>query len=108
MGLIESFYKINFLKIMFKGKGYYIYKNKRNTVAAQLNYSHCTYIYVPFLHLKFISKTKILLYGLNWCDLKYISWGFRSYRVLNIFTGRGIRFSKQIILKKIGKISSYH
>jgi hypothetical protein len=28
-------------------------------------------------------------------------------RPINIFTGRGVRFSRQIIYKKVGKVSSY-
>jgi len=28
-------------------------------------------------------------------------------RPINIFTGRGVRFAKQIIYKKAGKVSSY-
>jgi hypothetical protein len=33
--------------------------------------------------------------------------GIKSMRPINIFTGRGVRFSRQIIYKKVGKVSSY-
>jgi hypothetical protein len=32
---------------------------------------------------------------------------FKQARPINIFTGKGIRFTKQIIYKKTGKVSSY-
>lgn len=99
--------KVFFLKLKFKGKGYYIYKNARSTVATQLGYSHINVVYSYFLNVKFLSKTSILLFGVNKFNLA--KWGrtFYSLRPINIFTSKGIRFNKQIIYKKTGKISSY-
>ena len=42
---LNIFFKVNFKKLKFKGKGYYIYKNSRNTIAPQFGYSHRIYIY---------------------------------------------------------------
>lgn len=99
--------KIFFLKLKFKGKGYYIYKNARSTVATQLGYSHINVVYSFFLKVKFLSKTSIFLFGVNKFNLH--KWGrtFYALRPINIFTSKGIRFTKQIIYKKTGKISSY-
>ena len=36
---LHAFYKPAFKKIKFRGKGYYIYKNIRNTIAPQLSES---------------------------------------------------------------------
>jgi hypothetical protein len=102
-----SFSKIFFRKIKFKGKGYYIYKNSRNTIALQFGYSHLLYLYSFFINVKFITKTSIILFGVNLKDLEKKTNELVNIKKINIFTSRGIRFAKQIIYKKTGKISSY-
>jgi hypothetical protein len=96
-----------FLKIKFKGKGYYIYKNKRKTITPQFGFAHRHYIYAFYASVKFRSKTSIMLYGSSIVDLIEIGSQIKSLRSINIFTGRGVRFNKQIIYKKTGKVSSY-
>jgi ribosomal protein L6P/L9E len=105
--VLKAFYSPSFLKLKFKGKGYYIYKNKRNTITPQFGYAHRLYLYSYFVSVKFLSKTSIILFGFEWRDLIKIGSGVKSMRPINIFTGRGVRFSKQIIYKKVGKVSSY-
>lgn len=102
-----SFTKVFFKKLKFKGKGYYIYKTIRNTVATQFGHSHMSRLFNFNVGLKFISKTMVLFYGINKNDLVLRSKLFYSKKPINIFTGRGIRFSRQIIYKKTGKVSSY-
>jgi ribosomal protein L6P/L9E len=96
-----------FLKIKFKGKGYYIYKNKRNTITPQFNYAHRLYLYSYFISVKFLSKTSILLFGFLKSDIMRVAFGLKRMRSISIFTGRGVRFSRQIVYKKTGKVSSY-
>jgi ribosomal protein L6P/L9E len=105
--IITTFTKPLFKKIKFKGKGYYIYKNKRNTVTPQFGHSHRIYVYSFFMGIKFLSKTSVLVFGINSIDLIQITLKIKLLRPINIFTGRGLRFSKQIIYKKTGKVSSY-
>ncbi len=102
-----SFSKFFFKKLKFKGKGYYIYKNTRNTIALQFGYSHMLYLYSFFVTVKFITKTTILMFGTNYSDLITKSYSLLNIKPINIFTGKGIRFSRQIIYKKTGKVSSY-
>lgn len=102
-----SFSKLFFIKIKFKGKGYYIYKNNRNTIALQFGYSHLYYLYSFFITVKFLTKTNILMFGINKNDITYSSNMLYKIKPINIFTGKGIRFSRQIIYRKTGKISSY-
>lgn len=104
---LMSFIKPTFIKLRFKGKGYYIYKNKRNTIAPQFGYSHRLYIYSYFCAVKFLGKTKVLLFGFSRNDLLTSALLVKEKRSINIFTGRGVRFSKQVIYKKQGKVSSY-
>ena len=108
--IVDLFKVINipvFRKLKFKGKGYYIYKNKRNTITPQFNYSHRIYLYAHYVNVKFLSKTSIFVFGLRKNDINTVSRGIRLMRPINIFTGRGVRFSKQVIYKKTGKVSSY-
>jgi ribosomal protein L6P/L9E len=105
--LFFSFSKIFFKKLKFKGKGYYIYKNIRNTIALQFGYSHMMYLYSFFVAVKFITKTTILMFGTNYINILKKSYSLFNIKKINIFTGKGIRFSRQIIYKKTGKVSSY-
>ena len=105
--LFNSFVLVFFKKLKFKGKGYYIFKNKRNTIALQFGFSHKIYIYMYFISVKFLSKTSVILFGSNLNDLIFKSFELRQKRPYNIFTNKGIRFTRQIIYKKIGKVSSY-
>lgn len=102
-----KFTQIFFKKIKFKGKGYYAYKNYRNTFALQFGYSHIVRVHFYYLKAKFLAKTSILLFGINMGAIHRASYNFFFIRPINIFTSRGIRFSKQVIYKKVGKISSY-
>lgn len=96
-----------FTKIQFKGKGYYLYKSYRHTITPQFGYSHRLYLYTFFLFIKFLNKTSLIIFGLNRYAISKLTKSLFLWRPVNIFTGRGVRFTKQIIYKKSGKISSY-
>lgn len=103
----SSFNKPFFNKVRFKGKGYYIFKNTRQTITPQFGHSHRLYLYAYYASVKFLSKTQIFIFGLLRTDIIKVSEGIKSMRPINIFTGRGVRFNRQIIYKKVGKVSSY-
>lgn len=105
--IFYSFSSLFFKKLKFKGKGYYIYRNKRNSVALQFGYSHLTRIYAFLINLKFITKTSILMFGINKNDLFVTAHSLFKMKSHSVFTGKGIRFSRQIIYKKTGKVGSY-
>jgi len=96
-----------FRKLKFKGKGYYIYKNYRNTITPQFGYSHRLYMYSFYNYVKFLNKTSLICFGLTYTTTVSFSKILLGWRPVNIFTGRGVRFSKQVIYKKSGKVSSY-
>lgn len=102
-----SFIVLFFRKIKFKGKGYYIYKDTRSTVTPQFGYAHRIYVYTYMTNVKFLTKTKILVFGLNKREIWDVSNQIFNIKPINIFTGRGMRFSKQIVYRKAGKISLY-
>lgn len=107
INIFYSFCKLFFLKLKFKGKGYYIYKNSRNTITSQFGHSHRIYIYSYFLSVKFLTKTTVFLFGSSKKDILTIGHSIKNAKFINIFTGRGVRFARQIIYKKTGKVSSY-
>lgn len=105
--IFYSFSFFFFKKLKFKGKGYYAYKGKRNTVAMQFGYSHLVRIFAFKINLKFNTKTSIFMFGINKNDVLTAAYNFKNKRSNNIFTGKGIRFTRQITYRKAGKVSSY-
>ena len=101
------FHKPFFNRVKFKGKGYYIFKNKRNTVTPQFGHSHRIYFYSYFASVLFLAKTRILVFGFSKSDVISVSHGIKTMRPINIFTGRGVRFNRQVVFRKTGKVSSY-
>lgn len=102
-----SFSKIFFRKLKFKGKGYYIYKNQRNTISLQMGYSHIVRLYSFFVNVRFLTKTSIFIFGINKLNIEKSGYSLLQLKPINIFTGKGIRFNRQILYRKTGKISSY-
>jgi ribosomal protein L6P/L9E len=99
---------IFFIKnLKFRGKGYYVFKTKKNILATQFGKSHKINLFYKFINLKMLLKTSLVFYSINLKDLNFASFIFFNIKPINIFTGRGIRFYKQIIYKKKGKVSSY-
>lgn len=105
--VFKVFFRPFFLKLRFRGKGYYVYKNYRNTIAPQFGYYHRIYIYSFFNAVFFLSKITILFVSNSPKDILLSSRNLKTMRPINIFTGKGVRFAKQLIYKKAGKISSY-
>jgi len=72
-----------------------------------LGFSHLYYVY-NISNRSFIKmKRWIYLFGSDSRTLRETGFRIRNTRFANIFTHRGVRFKKQIIYKKTGKISSY-
>lgn len=101
------FTKPTFTKLKFKGKGYYIYKCNRNTVAPQFGFSHRIYLYNFRSYIKFIGKTCVIIFGLAKDEILPQAIALRKQRPINIFTGRGVRLARQVIYRKPGKVSTY-
>ena len=104
---LNQFSLFFFRKIKFSGKGYRIYKGYRNILALQFNKSHRVYSFFYYLGFKLLNKYNAIFFSKNTFFLNPFLYNFKYIRNINIFTLRGIRFSNQLIFKKIGKISSY-
>jgi len=105
--LLSTFSKPFFFKVKFRGKGYYVFKGKRNTITPQFGFAHRVYFYGFSICVKFLSKTIIFLFGLFKKDILKFSHSFKQVKPINPFTGRGVRFAKQIVYRKTGKVSLY-
>jgi len=105
--LFNSFILFFFKKLKFKGKGYYIFKNKRNTITFRFGYSHRIYLYFYGSCVKFLSKTSIFIFGINRREIINYGHALVITRPYNLFTGKGVRFTRQILYKKVGKVGSY-
>ena len=79
----------------------------RNTIALQFGYSHIIRLYAFFIYVKFLTKTSIIMFGINYRNLLTNSHSLFKFKPINIFTGRGLRFTRQIVYRKTGKVSSY-
>ena len=81
--------------------------SKRSTITFNFGFSHRYYIYNLNTVAVQLAKTKFMIYGLNFFNVLLKAKDFYYIKPLNIFTLRGIRFSKQIVFKKVGKVSLY-
>lgn len=96
------------LKVKFFGKGYRIFLSKyRNSITFNFGFSHYYLIYFFNIIPIILAKTKLFFFGINYFIAKFQLNKFLSLRKINIFTMKGIRLFKQIIKKKIGKLSTY-
>lgn len=96
-----NFYFIK--KIVFFGKGFKIKKSNKNTLNLFFNKSHINFIIWNNLLLKKLKKTKIIICSVNFFKINQISNNIINTRNLNIFTKKGLRLSRQLIFKKVGK-----
>jgi hypothetical protein len=109
--LFFSLHRPLFRKLKFKGKGYYMYRNHRNTITPQLGHAHRILTYTFYLTVRFFrrgtTRRSILLTGRLKEHLHVAAWRIKQMRRQNIFTGRGVRFARGRIYRKPGKISTY-
>jgi ribosomal protein L6P/L9E len=104
---INSFNVPFFRKIKFKGKGYYIFKNLRQTITPQFGHSHRRYAYSQYASVIFLSKVSIITFSLTNKSVVGVGNSIKYMRPISIYTGRGVRFSREVIYRKVGKVSSY-
>ena len=101
------FFKLFFILFFFIGKEYKLVISNRSTITFNFGFSHRYYIYNLNTVAVQLAKTKFMIYGLNFFNVLLKAKDFYYIKPLNIFTLRGIRFSKQIVFKKVGKVSLY-
>ncbi len=108
--IIETFIKTwnvyFFQKIKFTGKGYKI-KKKKKSIKFFFGRSHLTTIFFKKISIRRLTKYKLFFFTKKYETIKFINSLIKKIRKINIYTKRGLRFSRQKIYKKTGKKSSY-
>ena len=90
-----------YVKIKFSGKGYKIKKNNNNNLLLLFNRAHITNIWWKNIIIKKLKKYKIYI---RYTQINiHIIQRIINTRIINIFTKKGLRKSKQILFKKKGK-----
>lgn len=102
----DSYY---FIKVKFKGKVYKLTKYKKNNIKLSFGRCHKTILAVRSLFLKKKKKikNKCMIFGSNLQHINLSKSLMVNTRPINMFTQRGLRLSRQIVYRKIGKKSSY-
>jgi len=97
-----------FLKIKFKGKGYKIgFYKKKKIINFYFGKSHKSIFIFNNIKIKKLSKYKFILLKNNFNLLKKISYKIIKIKKINEYTNRGLRLSRQIIIKRKGKKGSF-
>nr|YP_011027873.1 ribosomal protein L6 [Euplotes cristatus]UPM52083.1 ribosomal protein L6 [Euplotes cristatus] len=104
---LQLFFFTQVLTLSFTGKGYKLVKNRLNTLTFSFGHSHIYYVYNPQLLFLFRTKTRGYFVGLTRFILMRGFSKLFGAKPINIFTGRGVRARKQIIFRKVGKLSLY-
>ena len=97
-----------FVKIKFKGKGFKIgfYKNK-SIMNFFFGASHINIFLIKNTLIKKISKYKFILKSTNIIELNNLSKHIVNIRKINYYTLRGLRKSRQILIKRKGRKGTF-
>jgi hypothetical protein len=98
-----------FKKLKFKGKVYKMIRNINKKLKLSFGRCHINIAVMRNLFLKKKKKRKLkfLVFSTNYINVLNTVVDIRNIRPINIFTQRGLRLSRQVIYKKVGKKSSY-
>ena len=105
--IIKSWEIYFYKKFKFKSKGLKIKRKKKNILKFFFWLSHINLAVIKNCKIKRIGKQKYIFINSNWVYLKKICQNMRDVRPNDLFTKKGIRFGRQIILKKRGKKVTY-
>lgn len=110
--IVNNFLKLiniyEFIKIKFKGKGFKIgfYKNK-NIINFFFGASHINTFIIKNTIIKKINKYKFIIKSLNISELNTLSNKIINIRKINYYTLRGLRKSRQILIKRKGRKGTF-
>jgi len=105
---LEKLNKYYFLKIKFKGKGYKIgFYKKIKIINFYFGKSHKSIFAYNNLKIKKLSKYKFMVLKNDFDSLKKIGLKIINIKKINEYTNRGLRLSRQIIIKRKGKKGSF-
>jgi hypothetical protein len=96
-----------FIKIKYKGKSYKWYRRNKSLVL-RFGYSHLVALRIPdAMFARRAGKMKLVFFGTNRYEIRRFLSESISWRPMNIYNGRGLRFARQLVFRKFGKVSAY-
>lgn len=105
--LLKSWEMHFFKKFKFKSKGLKIKRKKKKILKFFFWLAHINLAIIRNCKIKRIGKQKYVFISSHWIYLKDICKQMQSIRPNDLFTKKGMRFGRQIILKKRGKKVTY-
>lgn len=105
--ILKSWEIFFYKKFKFKSKGLKIKRKRKNILKFFFWLSHVNLAIIKNCKIKRIGKQKYVFINSNWIYLKKICQSMQDVRPNDLFTKKGIRFGRQIILKKRGKKVTY-
>lgn len=110
---IHSWSRYIIKKIKYRYKGSWVYFVKKKLPGVMLEFGRCHRVFLCSSSTFYYRKKRLTkahffsIYGINVNDVDSVSLLVRSVRPFNMYTLRGIRFSRQKFYKRVGKISKY-
>ena len=100
---------LGFISVSFAGKGYRlnITSPSRGTTTFNFGHSHLYYVYFHQILPRKETKTRLIFFGLNNFILRESTSALLAAKPINIFTWRGLRYRRDSLRKKVGKVSLY-
>ena len=104
---LHSCYTLTFCKFSFSGKAFKMFF-KKTYLNLDMNKAHKNFLFFSsYIKILTVAKYKFSFVFFKTNDLKRFIYLLQFVRHLNIFTHRGIKIQRTIILKKRGKVSTY-
>jgi len=99
-------------KLKFRHKISWFYMKRRfyKLFFCHLGKSHLVFHYLLTYvkrRKRYTTNNSLIFYSLNWKLLNSYCCYLRSLQPINSYTSRGLKFSRQLIYKKQGKVSKY-
>ena len=105
--LIKSWVFFFYKKFKFKSKGLKIKRKKKKYLKFFFWLSHMHIVKIKNCKMRRLGKQKYTFICSNWQYLTKICKRMQKIRKNDLFTKKGMRFGRQIVLKKRGKKSTY-
>lgn len=105
--VVKGIFKFIFIKFRYKGKNYRWHRRKRGLVI-RFGHSHLISIKKPIsVFLKKKGRMRMIFFGTNLSLIRNYLKRLIIWKPLNVYTARGLRLSRQTVLRKSGKVSAY-
>jgi len=106
--MLFAFQHYFFKKIKFKGKGFRLKIKKQRKICKFLfGHSHIMLFYFKNVKIQKCSKYKFNLKSVNKTVIRKTTLSIVNVKSNNVYTNRGIREGRQIVIRRKGKKGSY-